>query len=147
LLRFCSLDPGARTLIVEATLLPLLISFGFRTFGVPRTQAFVRRWTSMKTAGSESIGPSVVRQAMLAQIQVKRTCGLGGTCLVRSFTLWALLLRRGVPAVVQVGFRKRDGKIEGHAWVEISGQAVNETPESVKTYQAPKEPIAFDQWR
>jgi hypothetical protein len=72
---------------------------------------------------------------------------VGGTCLVRSFTLWALLLRRGSPARVQVGMRKRDGKIEGHAWVELSGQPVNESPEAVKTYQAPKEPIEFDQWR
>ena len=49
-----------------------------------------------------------------------------GKCLEQSIVLWWLLLRRGVPAELQIGGRRAGAEFEAHAWVEISGTAVND---------------------
>ena len=46
----------------------------------------------------------------------------GATCLVQAVALEALLVRRGVPAQLQIGFGRTDeGAVRGHAWVEAAG--------------------------
>jgi hypothetical protein len=78
---------------------------------------------------------------------VKRATGLGGMCLARSLTLWTLLRRRGVEAELRVGYRKRDEKIEGHAWLEYEGVSINESAAIVETYTVSAGGVAFDAWR
>jgi hypothetical protein len=48
--------------------------------------------------------------------------------------MWTLLRRRGVMAELRVGFRRREGKMEGHSWVELEGAPLNETLNAVLTY-------------
>jgi hypothetical protein len=78
---------------------------------------------------------------------VKRATGLGGMCLARSLTLWALLRRRGIETELRVGYRKRDGGIEGHAWLEYEGVSINEDAAEIETYIVAPQPVAFDAWR
>jgi hypothetical protein len=35
---------------------------------------------------------------------------------------------------LQVGYRKREGRIEGHAWLEFEGHPINEQPSVIETY-------------
>lgn len=42
-------------------------------------------------------------------------------CLDRSMALWWLLRSRGLAAELRLGGRKRSGRFEAHAWVEIGG--------------------------
>jgi hypothetical protein len=65
---------------------------------------------------------------------VKRATGIEGTCLSRSFALWTLLRRRGLETQLQIGYRKKDGKFEGHAWLEYQGNPINEAPGVIATY-------------
>jgi hypothetical protein len=68
--------------------------------------------------------------------------------LVRSLTLWTILLRRGVETDLRVAFRKRDGRVEGHAWLERGGQVLNEREEVAASYTAAEGPMRFDvRWR
>ena len=47
------------------------------------------------------------------------------TCLTQALAVRALLDRRGHPASVRIGVgRSRDGRLEGHAWVESGGRIV-----------------------
>ena len=66
---------------------------------------------------------------------------------MRSLTLWTMLRRRGIPVDLRVGFRKRAGKIEGHAWVEYQGRPINEKKDEALTFVATAEPACFDFWR
>jgi hypothetical protein len=68
-------------------------------------------------------------------------------CLARSLALWTLLRRRGVETQFRVGYRKRDGKIEGHAWLEYLGLPINESAAIVATYTVSGEAFKFDAWR
>ena len=78
---------------------------------------------------------------------VKRAFGIEGTCLTRSFTLWAILRRRGVETDLRVGFRKSEGKLSGHAWVEYAGVPLNEDSDVNTKYSVFKEPADFDTLR
>jgi hypothetical protein len=43
-----------------------------------------------------------------------------------------------------VGFRKREGTTEGHAWVEYKGLPLNEEPTTVLTYWVVENAADFD---
>jgi hypothetical protein len=148
--RFWSLDRSGRALVREALLLPLLISMSFRLKGVPWTQAELRRWATQGATGStpatSSEAADWIALAQLGQRSVRRAAGVGGNCLVRSLTLWTMLLRRGVVTDLRVGVRRREGKIEAHAWLEFAGMPVNENQENVDSYSVYDQPLAFDAW-
>ena len=142
---FWSLGRQSRAMVIESLLFPFFISAGFRLAGVARTQGLLRRWASFreKTVPNQS-ADDVVLMATRAQRIVKRSAGIEGTCLVRSFALWAMLLRRGIPSDLRFGVRKRDGKMEGHAWLERGGVSLNEEDEILATYTPYHSPVSFD---
>ncbi len=144
---FCSLDSADRRVLLEALVLPGFIWLSFHTVGVPRTQALLRRWAGAGRANPISVSLATIHQARRAQQIVKRNTGIAGNCLVRSLTLWAMLLRRGVPTDLRVGFRKREGRIEGHSWLEYAGAPVNEVLSEARSYVPYEKPITFDLWR
>ncbi|MDK2014349.1 MULTISPECIES: lasso peptide biosynthesis B2 protein [unclassified Deinococcus] len=47
-------------------------------------------------------------------------------CVPAAMTLYALLSRQGSPASYVSGVRRVDGRLDGHAWVEIQGVPVAE---------------------
>ena len=146
---FRSMDRADRIILMEALMLPVAISWGFRLLGVSRTQAWLRRCASVRVAGDpfrDNPRRGIV-SALRAQRLVKRKVGIGGTCLVRSLTLWTMLLRRGVETHLRVGIRKTAGKFEAHAWMELDGEPVNESIEVVRTYDAYPKAVSFDGWR
>jgi hypothetical protein len=57
-------------------------------------------------------------------------------CLPRSLALLRMLDRRGVPAALRIGVRKRGEQVAAHAWVEVGGVALGE-PEDVEKRFAP----------
>jgi hypothetical protein len=135
-----------RRITIEALLLPVAISFAFRLVGVPRTQAWLRRWTLGQRSRSGVETGDVVDMACRAQRRISRATGILGPCLVRSLTLWTILARRGVEVSLRVGFRKRDGKFEGHAWVEYEQSPLNENESEARTYTVSEQPACFDLW-
>jgi len=117
----------------------------FSACGVPRTQALLRRWTGRgKSVTLEGSATDLIRRARRAQRITRNSTGLGGNCLVRSLVLWTMLLRRGLATDLRVGFRNRQGKIEGHAWIEHDGIPVNEAVSETQTYVPYEQPVSFD---
>ena len=144
---FLQMSPVERRITIEALLLPVVIPLGFNLVGVPRTQAWLRRWTLRRKTRCEVATGELPGMACRAQRRVSRATGILGPCLVRSLTLWAILSRRGVEVSLRVGFRKRDGKFEGHAWVEHDHSPLNENESEARTYTVSEQPACFDLWR
>jgi hypothetical protein len=146
---FWSLTADERLTLLQAGILPGLVWTGFRTVGVTRTQAILRRWGLGARAQRVPDAEAALRihSARRAQRIIRRRTGLGGNCLVRSLTLWAMLMRRGVATDLRIGFRKRDEKIQGHAWLEFAGSPINEMLDEVRSYTPYEQPITFDLWR
>ena len=146
--RFGLLDLTTQLLVVETLALSAFIALTFRLVGVPQTQAWLRRWSEFFPARiSREECHSAVLRARRAQYMVKRATGLGGMCLARSLTLWTLLRRRGIETELRVGYRKRDEKIEGHAWLEYDGAPINDDNDVTRTYTVADGLSAFDNWR
>jgi hypothetical protein len=144
---FRGLNASSRMLITEGLLLQLFIPASLCLVGVPRTQRTLKRWALRgENAPLKPVDECSIRQIRQVYRLAIRNFDLGGTCLSRSLMLWALLLRRGVKSEIRVGLRTRKGKIEGHAWVECSGQPLNEDPATIATYTVFAERMSFDLW-
>jgi hypothetical protein len=138
-------DPDRRY-VREALVTSLLIPAGFRTLGVPRTQHLLRNWASRSPhieLSSEETSLFILH-VLSAQTAVHRNIGIEGTCLSRSLALWAMLLRRRVPVELRVGFRRQDGKVKGHAWVEYQGAPINEETTIANSYITSSKDATFD---
>ena len=56
------------------------------------------------------------------------------TCLRRSLTLQRELQRSRCRAVLSLGVRKVNGELNAHAWVEVAGEVVNDSPAIIATF-------------
>ena len=52
----------------------------------------------------------------------------GATCLDRSVFLWFLMRQHGLDGRIRIGVAFDEGRLDGHAWVELDGVVVNESP-------------------
>ena len=140
------LSPGMYGPLAEAAILPLFVRAAFSTVGVLRTQGLLRRWARTSAVQpAEALG--VVDRVLRAQNIVGRNLGRQGACLVRSLTLQTMLLRRGVDSTLRVGFRRKNGAMEGHAWIERDGHPLNESAESAATYVLLEDADSLHDWR
>ena len=60
---------------------------------------------------------------------------LSMTCLPRALALHWMLVRRGIPAQVQIGVTKTAQGIQAHAWLEVDGQQVGEPEHVTERFQ------------
>lgn len=59
----------------------------------------------------------------------------GGTCLDRSVFLWWLMRVRGLDGNLRIGVVVADGRLDGHAWVELDGFVVNDDFDIADRYE------------
>src|SRR5688500_7228752 len=55
-------------------------------------------------------------------------------CLPRSLSLWRMLRRRGIDAVVRIGAKMTGRRLDGHAWVEVGGVVVNDRADIAREF-------------
>lgn len=56
-------------------------------------------------------------------------------CLVRSLAIQRMLRRRGIPAgSMRIGVRMRNGSFQAHAWVELRGAVLGDSPAHVRSF-------------
>jgi transglutaminase superfamily protein len=56
-------------------------------------------------------------------------------CLHKSLVLHFWLRKEGIPSELRIGVRKEDRQLKAHAWVEIDGQVVNDSPDAVSAFR------------
>lgn len=117
-------------LCIETVLLALLAAPSLRVFGAHRTQAWLRRWTRTGATRRTSL-----RRVLAAHRIANRYAGTSVTCLSRSLCLWAALRKRGFDAELRTGLTRLDGKVEGHAWIELEGRVLNDRKSVADTYR------------
>jgi Transglutaminase-like superfamily len=96
-------------------------------------------------SGSERENPD--REAYIAELATlvfrSRHIEKFGNCLDRSLVLYRYLSAVGANPELVVGMKRMQGAVEGHAWVEVRGRPVEESPEvldglaRVTTFGAP----------
>ena len=146
LAQFLRLHRAEQWILIQSVLLLPLVAVLLRTIGLARSWALLRR------AGPHPLTPSPQYGEGELQLAVRAPSpeGRGGqgvrttvrlvdiaarhlpwqpTCLPRSLVLWCLLRRQGVPAELRIGVQKSRQQLNAHAWVEVAGCVVNDTPD------------------
>lgn len=92
--------------------------------GVRRVHAVLDR-LPVPAAGRLPRHPDGVVHATLRIVRAASTHGVvTGSCLHRALVAWWLLRRQGIPTRLRIGVRRRDGRLDAHAWLEHAGVAV-----------------------
>ena len=103
-----------------------LTRLSLRTVGFRRTVAAMRS-IPKPFANRHSDGAAAARWAD----SIVKVCGrpYGATCLDRSVFLWFLIDQRGLDGRIRIGAAFDGDRLEGHAWVEVDGNVVNDAPD------------------
>ena len=117
----------------------LVVAVLMRLVGVGRSQRWLER-KQPQAADEVDLAPWRRRALALKRVGARLP---GVHCLARSIALWWWMGKAGLDASVCIGVRKGDKEIEGHAWVELNGTPVDETPACVASYQR----VAWDHVR
>jgi hypothetical protein len=114
--------------VVAASLLLVpLVQISLRTQGFMRTAAMLARRSQRSAVAAD---PREARALGEAVGLVAGRSFVGARCLGRSLALWFLLRRLGVDAELVIGAEAPRGReLPAHAWVEVDGEPVNDTPD------------------
>ena len=126
--RFRKLPASERGILLRALILLPLTAAALRTIGFRRWKLFLAKFTAHKNS-STPVTPESLQSARRIARLVAAASDEGivhGKCLEQSIVLWWLLMRRGVPAELQIGGRRTSAGFEAHAWVEIAGTVVSD---------------------
>lgn len=122
--RFFQLPLHEKTALLQAAVLLGTIMLLLRTVGIQRTRAMIEpKGQTADTAGKTQAPPDMVTSLARA---MDRASALWrrSNCLDRSLGLAWLLARKGIPARLQIGVRKKDDGLDAHAWVECGGTPI-----------------------
>src|SRR5258708_29416090 len=131
------LSPKEWVILAEASVLLPATALGVRTIGF-------RRWTAylIKHSPDPSIPlkdrPSNIVRRQFSICRIVRAASIRGpfraNCLQHSVVLWWLLCHNGIESHLRIGARKQEDVFEAHAWVELEGEALNDSPDVRKRF-------------
>jgi len=130
--RFFELPPRDRALLVRARLQLSLASATLTLGGLRRATTLIDR-LNPPAAPTSAVDESARVRRTVELVDSASRFGPGGTCLTRSLVLRGLLRRQGIESTVRMGVRKEHA-VEGHAWVEVAGHPINDTPDVHERY-------------
>jgi hypothetical protein len=142
--RFRSLSAHSRSLVLGAAVALVATWVGLRVVGFRRWRSLLGLFEServrrVRTADAVVLGAA--RAIARFEDAAARHLFLRTNCLERSLVLCWLLERRGIGARLRIGARKRDGRFEAHAWVEVDGAVLNDLPEPHLHFTPFEQPI------
>ena len=125
--KFLALPEGERWLLVQAMMMLPAVTLILRAIGLRRCYLGLERLAP--TAGGGLLtGTNVCHRAMRTGwlVRIASIHGLvQGNCLAQSLTIWWLLRRQRICADLRIGVRKRQGRLEAHAWMEYQSRSLN----------------------
>jgi hypothetical protein len=138
--RYRALDGESRALFWRAVRLLPQVALSLRLRGYARTEASLHSRSNAHVDDVVTEQPLALAIAKTARM-VHSASQFGpfrATCLAQSLTLWLLLQQQNISSAIKIGVRKKDDRLEAHAWVERDGLALNET-DAVHQHYAPFE--------
>ena len=135
--RVLAMPAAERRVLAESLVLLGVAAASLKVLGMRRTRAMLARWIP---GGS----PSPLDAASVARLvnAAARHGPVRAKCLAAAVTLESLLRRHGMEGELRLGVRKREGRLEAHAWVEHRAVALMEAPGVHSRYAAFRESLA-----
>lgn len=119
-----------RLLLTAAFLLPMLAA-AVRVVGLAR----VLGWLAGEPAETRQSNAEPPRLAALVNAAANHL-PIACSCLTRSLLLDWMLRRRGFASELRIGVRLVDDSLRAHAWVELNGTPLNDTPAVAERFAA-----------
>ena len=126
--KFLVLRRGERWLLVQAIAALPLVTLALRVVGPGRCYLALDRLAPMAGAGmltGSDASHRAVRTGCLVRIASAHGL-IRGNCLAQSLTVWWLLRRQRIATELRIGVRKRQGRLEAHAWTEHQSRVLND---------------------
>lgn len=102
------------------------------------TGSLLDRWTST-SKDTPPTSPRELERALEIGKAVRRVAFHAiprSQCLVRSLAICEMLEHENIRgAIVRIGVQPRDAKLEAHAWVELGGTIIGDTPDHVGNFE------------
>jgi len=137
--RYHMLTVRQRRVLWESFLLLPVFWLGLRCLGLQRLQTWLDRTPVAKRPPLRADEAA----ALGAAVNIAAHHGVGpATCLTRSLLLRSILRRRGTDSDLRIGVQITDNRLVAHAWLEIAGQPINDTPDVATRFAAFDQPIA-----
>lgn len=133
---FTALEPGDRILFLMLWGQLAMVSMLLHLLMLRRTCRLLTCLIPEKPsypAGLDQAMSYAQRIRKLAWI-ASRYLPLDVSCLRQSVLIWWFLLRRGLGAELRIGVNNQE-EFLAHAWVELEGRLVNESPGVTKKYR------------
>ena len=123
--KFRSLKPPGRKILIGAALLVPVTGLGLRLFDFRRVHSGMG-WLGRRSARKAPQDTwRYARRAGRLITYLGRNGPFRGNCLSRSLVLWYLLRRAGIQGELRIGVRREDGQFLAHAWVEYQDRPLN----------------------
>lgn len=133
--RLKEMSATERLLLARVAVMLPIVDASLRTFGFRRTYNWLGRLATQK-AGDSAPSPLHADHSSSALNRARSNFpGYRPTCLPQSLVLWHLLRSQGAPAELNIGVSKSNGDFSAHAWVELDGRAVNDSPDVAQRFQ------------
>lgn len=118
------------------------VSWSLRIVGLKRCQSWLwRRLPKVRSIDLSHLEEQVTAWEWAVRVAA-RNVPCRARCLEQSLTLWYVLCRRRIDAVLRIGVRKADTQtVEAHAWVEIDGRPINDRPDIAQSYSPFEGPL------
>jgi hypothetical protein len=122
--KFFALSLREKTLLLEALLQLQASRITLSLRGIPQQSLSV----------SDSCNMDVIVQARY-MVDAAASIGLHkNTCLEKSIALRSMLRRRGIGTVLRIGCTAPEN-FQAHAWLEINGQPINDSPDIATRFE------------
>ena len=130
--KYLALSPAGRSIVLRSLLLLPVVAALLKARGLGRTQAWLER------LGPRSAGDAATLESMeISSLVCAAASLLQARCLPRSLELRHVLRGRSPGVEVRLGVtRFADGSMTAHAWVELDGLPINDSPDVFERYAA-----------
>jgi hypothetical protein len=119
-----------RLLLTSAFLLPILAA-AVRVVGLVRVLGWLA-CEPAETRRSDTEAPALAALVNAAASHLPIAC----SCLTRSLLLDWMLRRRGFASELRIGVRLVHDSLQAHAWVQLNGTPLNDTPDVAERFAA-----------
>jgi hypothetical protein len=127
--RFRALPVPERKLVWEAARRLTATWIGLRVRGFVRERE--RAEVVGRAAGVNDVAHggelAAAREIARAEGSAARHLFFRANCLVQSLALLAMCRSRGIAAELRIGARNEGGAFQAHAWIELNGEALNDS--------------------
>ncbi|MBI4913937.1 MAG: lasso peptide biosynthesis B2 protein [Acidobacteria bacterium] len=127
--RWRALSWGERRLLLGLAFLLPAVAGLVRLAGVGRARRCLERCSSVPVPRAATAVEILAGQrlALLAGMAGRRGL-LRATCLRQALAVHFILRRRGLAPCLRIGVRRREGRLDAHAWVELEGVPLDPSP-------------------